>query len=239
MLKTEYIEYLDGETVLEGYLACDEEQTEKRPAVLIAHDWSGRRDYACAGAERVAELGYIGFALDIYGKGVFGKDHDVEANTALMMPFVDDRERLRTRLLAALAAVRAMPGVDADKIAIIGYCFGGMAALELARSGADIKGAVSVHGLLGQGKAEGHAIQASVLCLHGHEDPMVKPDQVLAFESEMTAAGADWQVHVYGDTLHAFTNPAANNPEFGTLYSERANRRAENAIADFLQEVFS
>lgn len=239
MLKTGYIEYQDGDAVLEGYLACAEEQTEKRPAVLIAHDWSGRRDYACAGAERVAELGYIGFALDIYGKGIFGKDHDVEGNSRLMMPFVNDRERLRRRLQAALTAVRALPGVDADRVAIIGYCFGGMAALELARSGADIKGAVSVHGLLGQGEATGHEIQASILCLHGHEDPMVKPDQVLAFENEMTAARVDWQVHVYGDTMHAFTNPAANNPDFGTVYSERANRRAENAIAAFLQEIFS
>lgn len=239
MLKTAYIEYQDGDTVLEGYLAYDEDVTEQRPAVLVAHDWTGRRDYACAGAERIAELGYIGFAVDIYGKGVFGKEGDVEGNSALMMPFVNDRGALRQRMLAGLAALRTQPAVDTDNVAVMGYCFGGMAALELARSGANIKGAVSVHGLLGQGDTANQKIHASVLCLHGHDDPMVKPEQVLAFETEMTEAKVDWQVHVYGGTKHAFTNPAANNSAFGTVFSEKANRRAEQAIANYLSELFS
>lgn len=238
-MKTEYVEYNDGDTVLEAYMAYDDEASEQRPAVLVAHDWTGRRDYACAGAERIAELGYVGFALDVYGKGVFGKDGDVEGNTALITPFVQDRALLRRRMQAALTAVRAQQRVDAGNVAAMGYCFGGMAVLELARAGADVKGVASVHGLLGQGGVPNADIHAKVLCLHGHDDPMVPPEQVLAFETEMTEAGVDWQVHVYGNTTHAFTNPAANNPDFGTVYNETANRRAEMALANFFTELFA
>ena len=239
MLKTAYIEYRDGDTVLEGYLAYDEAVQKQRPAVLVAHDWTGRRDYACAGAERIAELGYIGFALDLYGKGVFGKDGDTEGNSALMTPFLKDRTLLRRRMLTALAELRRQPQADGDNIAAMGYCFGGMAVLELARAGADVKGVISAHGLLGAGDVPNETIQAGVLCLHGHDDPMVEPSQVLAFQTEMTQAGVDWQTHIYGGTKHAFTNPAANNPGFGTVYSERANRRAEQAIVNYLEELFN
>lgn len=238
MLKTEYVEYRDGDVVLEAYVAYDESITGKRPCVLVAHDWTGRRDYACAGAERMAELGYVGFALDVYGKGVFGKDDDAQFNTALMMPFVNDRALLRRRMLAALTAAQNLSQVDDSNIAAMGYCFGGMSVLELARSGALVKGVCSIHGLLGQGDVANKSIRAKVLCLHGHDDPMVKPDQVLAFEQEMTAAQVDWQVHVYGGTKHAFTNPAANNPDFGTVYSQTATRRAEKALANFFNELF-
>ena len=239
-MKTAYVDYRDGDTELEGYLAWDEKQDSPRPAVLVAHDWSGRRDYACAGAEKMAELGYVGFALDVFGKGVFGKTGDVEGNRALIEPFVQDRALLRRRMHAALATVRDMERVDSDSVAAMGYCFGGMAVLELARSGADVRGVASVHGLLGAGQTPAaQNIPASVLVLHGHDDPMVPPDQVLGFQEEMTGAGVDWQVHVYGNTHHAFTNPSANSPENGTVYSERANRRAEAALADFFREVFA
>ena len=238
MLKTEYIEYRDGDVVLEAYVAFDESVSEKRPCVLVAHDWSGRRDYACAGAERMAELGYVGFALDVYGKGVFGKDGDAEGNSALMMPFVNDRALLRRRMMAALTAAQSLSQVDDSNIAAMGYCFGGMSVLELARSGALVKGVCSIHGLPGRGDIASQTVRAKVLCLHGHDDPMVSPQQLLDFEQEMTAAGVDWQVHVYGNTKHAFTNPAANNPEFGTVYSQTATRRAEQALANFLNELF-
>ncbi|TFH75876.1 carboxymethylenebutenolidase [Gammaproteobacteria bacterium LSUCC0112] len=238
MLKTEYIEYRDGETVLEAYIAYDGSISGKRPCVLVAHDWTGRRDYACAGAERMAEMGYVGFALDVYGKGVFGKDGDTQGNSALMMPFVEDRTLLRRRMLAALSAAQALSQVDDSNLAAMGYCFGGMAVLELARAGAAIKGVVSVHGLLGQGGVANQQIKAKVLCLHGHDDPMVTPEQVLAFQTEMTSANVDWQVHVYGGTKHAFTNPAANNPDFGTVYSLTATRRADRSLANFFDELF-
>lgn len=238
-MKTDYIDYQDGDIALEGYLAWDDSAAAPRPVVLVAHDWSGRREYACSMAERVAELGYCGFAVDIYGKGVFGKDGDKAGNSALMTPFVEDRALLRQRMKAALQIARLLPQVDPEQVATMGFCFGGMAALELARSGVAIAGAVSVHGLLGVSDLPTEKIQAKVLCLHGHDDPMVEPGAVLAFEEEMTQAGADWQVHVFGGTRHAFTNPAAHDPDFGTVYDERANARSLRLIADFLNEIFS
>lgn len=238
-MKTDYIDYRDGDTELEGYLAYDETAQEPQPLVLIAHDWSGRREFACSAAERMVELGYAGFALDMYGKGVFGKDGDTAGNSALMTPFANDRLLLRRRVQAALAVARALPQVDPAQVAAIGYCFGGMTVLELARSGADIAGVISVHGLLGTGNAPTVDILARVLCLHGHDDPMGPPAQVLDFETEMTKAGADWQMHVYGGTKHAFTNPAANDQQLGTVFNLRANDRAQRAIADFLAEVFA
>lgn len=232
------IEYSDGETVLEGFLALPAGVATPRPAVLIAHDWSGRREFACRAAERVTEWGYAGFALDMYGKGVFGADGDTEGNAALMNPLASDRLLLRSRIIAALDCVRQQPQVDAGQVAALGYCFGGMCVLELARSGADVLGVVSVHGIFARGEVGNEPITARILCLHGHDDPMVPPDQVLAFEQEMTDAGVDWQVHAYGKTMHAFTNPAANNPDFGTVYSETAQRRAYQSARNFLQEIF-
>lgn len=234
---TKYIDYQDGDTPLEGYLAYNETDTPK-PAVLIAHDWSGRREFACKAAERIAAMGYVGFALDMYGKGIFGRDGDAEGNAALMNPYFNDRVLLRQRINAALPAVRALPQVDAAKIAAMGYCFGGLCVLELARSGADVRGVISIHGLFVPGNVANEKIMAKVLCLHGHDDPMVPPEQVLAFEKEMTEAGVDWQVHVYGGTMHAFTNPVANNPSFGTVYKEIAANRAYQSIANFLGELF-
>lgn len=239
MLKTEYLEYQDGDTVLEAYVAYDENAEAPQPCVLVAHDWSGRRAYACAGAEKMAELGYVGFAVDIYGKGVFGKDGDTEGNAALMTPYVEDRALLRRRMLVALKAARRLSQVDDDNIAAMGYCFGGMAVLELARSGALVKGVASVHGLLGQGAEHDGPVRSKVLVMHGHDDPMATPDQVAALQKEMTEAEVDWQLHVFGNTKHAFTNPAANNPDFGTVYSQQATRRTEQALASFFNELFT
>lgn len=238
-MKTDYIDYQDGDDVFEGYFAWDETLSDQQPVVLIAHDWAGRRELACSAAESMVDLGYAGFAVDIYGKGIFGKDADTAGNSALMMPYVEDRALLRQRMLAALNAVRTLGRIDVSKVAAVGYCFGGMAVLELARSGADIDGVVSVHGLLGRGEIQSEKVLAKVLCLHGHDDPMVPPDQVLAFESEMTAQKADWQMHIYGGTSHAFTNPDANDKALGTIYSSSANQRAQRLIADFLAEIFA
>ncbi|MCB1986476.1 MAG: dienelactone hydrolase family protein [Burkholderiales bacterium] len=234
---TQTIDYQDGETLLEGFLAHKDTAIPK-PAVIVAHDWSGRREFACKAAERIAAMGYVGFALDMYGKGIFGRDGDIEGNGALMGPLASDRALLRQRINAALQAVRNLPQVDASRIAAMGFCFGGMCVLELARSGADVKGVISIHGIFAKGHVANEKITAKVLCLHGHDDPMVPPDQVLAFEREMTEAKVDWQVHVYGGTMHAFTNPVANNPDFGTVYKEIAANRAYQSIANFLEELF-
>ncbi|MDG1232170.1 MAG: dienelactone hydrolase family protein [Pseudomonadales bacterium] len=237
-MHTEVIDYMDGETQLEGYVAWDNNVSGERPAVLVAHDWSGRRDYAKSKAEEMAKLGYVGFALDMYGKGVFGADGDVEGNSALMNPLAEDRAALRARVAAALAAVRSLDVVDGSKVSAIGYCFGGMCVLELARAGADVGGVISVHGIFSAGDVSNEKITAKILCLHGQDDPMVPPEQVLEFENEMSVSDADWQVHAYGGTMHAFTNPAANNPGFGTVYNPTADRRATQSIKNFFKEVF-
>ena len=235
---TTTLDYNDGETVLEGYVAYEESDTQK-PLVLVAHDWTGRREFACRAAERVAGLGYVGFALDMYGKGIFGSDGDTAGNSALMGPYAADRALLRRRIRAALVAGRNVPQVKAAQVAAMGYCFGGMCVLELARSGADVLGVVSIHGIFAPGDAPNEEIRARVLCLHGHDDPMVPPEQVLAFQQEMSEAGADWQVHSYGGTMHAFTNPKANDPDFGAVYNADAERRAYRSLENFLAEIFA
>ncbi|MCG8504732.1 MAG: dienelactone hydrolase family protein [Sphingomonadales bacterium] len=232
------IEYNDGDTVLEGYVAYEEADTQK-PLVLVSHDWSGRQALANEAAERIAALGYVGFALDMYGKGVLGEAGNVELNSSLMNPFASDRALLRQRIRAALVAGRNIPQVDATRVAAMGYCFGGMCVLELARSGADVLGVISIHGIFSPGEVPNEEIKARVLCLHGHDDPMVPPEQVLEFEKEMSAAGVDWQMHAYGGTMHAFTNPGANNPDFGTVYNSVAAARAYQSLENFLAEIFA
>jgi len=232
------IGYLDGDVLLEAYFAFDDAITERRPAVLISHAWGGRDDFVAEKANKLAELGYVGFALDMYGKGVLGNSH--EQNSKLMQPFMADRGLLQKRIKAALYAIRLLPWVDDSKIAAMGFCFGGLCVLDLARAGADLKGVVSFHGLLGApDNLVTNSIKAKVLALHGHDDPMGPFEQVLAFEQEMTKAGADWQLHTYGHTMHAFTNPKANDPAFGTVYQANADKRSWLAMKNFLAEVFA
>jgi dienelactone hydrolase len=237
-MHTETIEYKDGDTILEGYLTYDDSITGPRPVVLVAHDWTGRRDFATSKADEVAKLGYVGFALDMYGKGVFGKDGDAEFNASLMNPLAGDRAALRVRIQAAVDAVRGLDIVDGNKIGAMGYCFGGMCVLELARAGSDAIGVISIHGIFAPGDVPNENITSKILCLHGQDDPMVPPEQVLDFENEMSAAGADWQVHAYGGTVHAFTNPGANDPAFGTVYNPVADKRASQSIENFFNEIF-
>lgn len=237
-MHTELIEYHDGETQLEAYVAWDDGIAGPRPGVLVAHDWTGRRGFATGKADEMAALGYVGFALDMYGKGVFGSDGDVEGNSALMGPLAGDRTALRARMTSALEKLRGLDVVDSLKIGAMGYCFGGMCVLELARAGADVGGVISIHGIFTPGDVPNNAITARVLCLHGQDDPMVPPEQVLDFENEMSAAGADWQMHAYGGTMHAFTNPDANDPGFGAVYNPVADRRATQSIRNFWEEIF-
>jgi len=230
------VNYVDGDTVLEAFFAYDDAIVGRRPAVLINHTWGGRDDFVANKAIKLAELGYVGFALDMYGKGVLGSGP--EENAKLMQPFIDDRALLQRRISAALATVKLLPWVDDKKCAAIGFCFGGLCVLDLARTGVDIKGVVSFHGILAApGNTEGKPIKAKVLALHGHDDPLGPPEQVLAFAQEMTKAGADWQVHVYGNTMHAFTNPIANNPGVGNVYQADADRRSWIAMKNFLEEI--
>lgn len=234
---TTTVDYRDGAAQLEAYLACPAGNTPA-PAVLIAHMWGGRVEFVCDKARQLAALGYAGFALDMYGKGPNGVilGRNPEENARLMRPFVDDRRLLRRRMLAAYHALRARPEIDPSRIAVIGYCFGGMCALDLARAGAGLQGAVSIHGLL-EPPPEPGRIACRTLLLHGSEDPMADTRSLLALQRELTAGGADWQCVIYGNTQHAFTNPAANNPAAGTVYNASADRRSWRALLNFLEEA--
>lgn len=237
MIKERFIEYEHNGVLLEGFMAYDDAGGQATPGVLISHAWRGRSEFECAKARALAELGYTGFALDLYGKGVLG--NSVEENQKLMTPFLEDRAMLQARLHAGLDIFTSQPEVDSDRIAAMGFCFGGLCVLDLARTGADIRGTISFHGLFNPpGNTQGTKIKAKVLALHGNDDPMVPVDSVTALEQELTEAGADWQIHVYGNTMHAFTNPEANDPGFGTVYSEAADRRSWQAMKNFLEEIF-
>lgn len=208
-----------------------------RPAVLVAHDWSGLNDFAINAAKKMAERGYVGCAVDLFGEGKTGST--TEEKMGLITPLIKDRGLLQQRLLSALEKIKGLDGVDAGKIAALGFCFGGLCVLDLARSGVEFKGALSFHGLLDPSGLTAKPIKTPVMALHGHEDPMVDPEKVSAFEKEMTAAGADWQLHVYGNTLHAFTNPQANDHQLGTVYNEKTAARAWKLGFQFLDEVLS
>jgi len=236
----EYSDYQDGETVCEAYVV-GVVPGERRPAVLVAHTWAGQSDHERGTADRLAALGYVGIAIDVYGKGRRGEHGTPTAmatNTALMTPFMQDRAMLRDRLLAAVAFAKTIDGVDPARIAIIGYCFGGLCALDVARSGTgDVQGAVSIHGIFpAPAIGEQAKITTKVLILHGWDDPMAKPDDVVMVAKELTDAGADWQLHGYGHAMHAFTAPDANMPERGLQYSESATHRSWQAMENFLAE---
>lgn len=238
-MKSDYQDYMAGDVTCQAYISYDDKKSEKRPCVLISHAWAGQSDFERSKAEKLAELGYLGFAVDVYGKGKRGSTMD--ENAKLMQPFLDDRKLLLSRLKAALEAAKNHPMVDAKRIAIMGYCFGGLCALDLARA-ADpaLIGAVSFHGLFTPpniGKQE--EMKAKVLILHGYDDPMAKPDSVLAVARELTEAKADWQLHAYGNTVHAFTNPEANMPEHGIMYNSAADHRSWTAMENFLAEIFA
>lgn len=231
------IDYSHEGNKFEGMLAVDNARAGKRPAVLISHAWAGRGPVEEGYAKRLAELGLAGFALDLYGKGVFGETR--EECQALMHPLASNRPLLQARMLNAVDVVRKLPEVDAAKVAVMGFCFGGLCALDVARTGADVKGVASFHGLFtAPGNTKGKKIKAKVVAYHGWDDPMVKPDAVKAFGEEMTEAGADWQLHAYGGVMHAFTNPEANDPSFGTVYNKRAADRSWESFKLFLAECF-
>lgn len=237
MIKTTKVEYHDEDVKLEGFYTYPDEIKGKQPAVLVCHDWSGRNQFACQKAEKLAELGYVGFALDMYGNGKIANTKDEKMS--LIKPFMENREKLQKRILTAFEAVKSLEQVDSNKIGAIGFCFGGLCVLDLARRGVDIKGVVSFHGLLQppENNAE-QSIKAKILVLHGFDDPMATHDHIIKFGDEMTKAKADWEMDIYGNTMHAFTNPEANDPGFGTVYNKTADAHSWIRMKEFFKEVF-
>jgi dienelactone hydrolase len=251
-LQTQFVEYKEGDTVLQGYLAYDDAinpsgsatnaspaTNTKKPGVLVIHAWTGLGEYVQKRAEQLAGMGYVAFAPDIYGKGVRPANPKDAGATASI--YRNDRALLRRRAQAGLKVLQEQPNVDSNRIAAMGYCFGGGAALELARSAAPIVGAVSFHGNLDTPNPEdAKNIKGKVLVLHGAVDPHVPPTQVAAFVEEMENAKIDYQIVAYGGAVHSFTEPAAgNDPSDGSAYDAAADRRSWQAMHDFFSEIFA
>jgi dienelactone hydrolase len=236
-IRTRLVDYESGDQAFEGMLAWDETASVPRPGVLVAHTIAGRSAHEEGRAKRLAEMGYVGFAMDVYGKGTQTTDFD--RNRAMMDALRANRLELQARLLAGLACLREQPEVDAARTAAIGFCFGGLSVLDLARTGADVAGVVSLHGIFAPpGNTDSNRIKAKVLALHGWEDPLATPEDVVALADEMTSMRADWQIHAYGNTTHAFTNPNADDWEGGKKYNAAADRRSWIATENFLAELF-
>ena len=232
------IQYRQGNTDLEGLLVYDNSVQTPLPGILVFPEWWGLNDYPKHRAEQLAQLGYVAFAADMYGKNVT-TDNPAEAGK-FSGQVKGDLDLMRARAQAALDILAKDPHVDRNHIAAIGYCFGGTVALELARSGADLAGVVSFHGGLDTARPEdAKNIKAKVLVCTGGEDAFVPPAQVAAFEDEMRQGNVNWQVIVYGGAHHAFTNPAADSHHIPNIaYNPDADRRSWVAMRAFFEEIF-
>jgi dienelactone hydrolase len=235
-LKTRVIEYKHGDVGLKGYLADNEAFTRKRPGVLVVHCFRGLRDFVKGRAEELAKLGYIAFAIDMYG--MIPKDDEEAFATAGI--YKNNRPLMRSRANAGLEVLKKHELTDAKRIAAIGYCFGGGVVLELARSGADMVGVVGFHATLNTPTpADARNIKGKVLALHGADDPVVPTDEVLAFQDEMRKAKVDWQMVFYGGAVHAFTMPeSGTDPSKRVAYDEKADKRSWEVMKSFFGEIF-
>lgn len=232
------VEYRHQDTVMKGYLAYDDAVAGKRPGVLVVHEWWGLNDFAHQQADKLAEMGYVALAADMYGGGKVTGDPEEARQLAGQ---VRGTPLMRARARAGLAALAGHELVDSARLAAIGFCFGGTTVLELAYSGADLRGAVSFHGSLTAPRPEDlKNLKAKILILHGADDPLVKPEEIAAFQDGMRRAGADWQMIYYGGAVHSFTNPAAGTDKSrGVAYDPKAAARSWQHMRLFLKELFS
>jgi dienelactone hydrolase len=237
-VQTRTVEYRHGDVTLEGYFAWDDAVQGRRPAVLVVHEWYGVNDYVRGRARQLAQMGYVAFALDMYGKGVRADNPKDAARLAGV--YKGDRKLMRDRAKAGLDTLKKQDNVDIQRVAAIGYCFGGQVCLELARANADVAGVVSFHGALDTPDPEAtRSVKPKVLACHGAIDPFVPDAHVAAFRDEMEAAGADYQIDVYGGAVHSFTNPDADKAGLkGVAYNANADRRSWEAMKDFFGEIF-
>lgn len=234
-LETHQVPYQDSDARLNGFLALDSARRDRRPGLLVVHGGAGLDNHARGRARRFAEAGFVVFACDMYGEGITGRDAIVRHITELRA----NRDLLRRRAQPAIDILARHPHVD-GRIGAVGYCFGGMAVLELARSGAALAGAVSVHGSLETPRpAEPSTVQGKILVCHGALDPHVPMAQLITFSDEMTRAGVDYQLIVYGGAMHGFTHEAAAGQQPGVAYHALADARSSAAIAAFCGEIFT
>jgi dienelactone hydrolase len=235
-LKTQTVVYKQGDTIMQGYLTYDDSYTGKRPGVVVFPEWWGLNEYPKMRADMLAKLGYVAFAADVYGNGLVAKD--AQDAGSLATKYKGDRALMRDRAKAALATLKSQPNVDLSRVGAIGYCFGGTAALELARSGADIKSVVSFHGGLSTPTPQdARNIKAQILVLHGADDPFVSPDEVAAFEKEMKEAAVNYEVIKYPGAVHGFTNPANKGDLVGAKYNAEADTKSWQAMKEFFDKT--
>jgi dienelactone hydrolase len=236
---TRSVSYTQGGADLEGYLAYDDAISGKMPGVLVVHEWWGLNDYARGRAEKLAQLGYAAFAVDMYGKGK-ATQHPDQAG-AWMKAVTDNMDAWQKRALAGLEILKKQPQVDPDRLAAIGYCFGGATVQVLAYSGADLKGVVSFHGsLVPPSEAQAKQTKAKMLICHGALDPMNQPEALSKYITALNASTIDWQLVAFGNTRHAFTNPDAGNYGMAALaYNPASDRRSWQYMQYFFDEIFT
>lgn len=239
-IKTEEVNYSEGDTKLKGFLAWDDAMSGKRPGVLVVHEWWGLNDYARSRAKQLAELGYTAFAVDMYGDGKVA-DHPKDAGE-FAASVMKDPEVAFSRLRTAMQVLKSQPTVDPDKIAAIGYCMGGAIVLNAAREGFDLDAVASFHGSLGGLVPIKGPIKAKVLVCHGAADSFIPPEKVEAFKKEMKEADADFKFISYPGAKHGFTNPAADEAhkkfEIDVAYNVEADTESWKELKAFLQAVF-
>ncbi len=235
----ETVEYKHSEAVLEGFLAYDDALQTKRPGILVVHEWKGVGDYARRRATMLAEQGYVAMAVDMYGKGIHPKTHEEAAQQAGI--YKNDRLLMRARIGSALDVLKEHPLVDASKLAAIGYCFGGTTVLELARSGADIKGVASFHGALETpDPQDAKNIKAKLLVCHGAADTFVPAGEVAGFKKEMADAGVALRFESFDGAVHSFTvKEAGDDPSKGMAYHADADAKSWNILTEFLKQIFA
>lgn len=238
-VQTEAVEYSHGDTKLTGYLMYDDAVTGKRPGVIVVHEWWGLNDYAKQRARMLAELGYVAFAIDMYGDNRV-TEHAKEAG-AWLKQITENVDQWQARALAGLDVLKRSDRVDGERLAAVGYCFGGATVMQMAYAGSDLDGVVSFHGSLPPATADQQKqIKASVLVAHGSADSFVPAERVQAFQQALDAAGADWRMVTYGGVRHGFTNPDAGAYGIDKLaYDPEADQDSWAEMKAFLTEVLS
>lgn len=230
---TKSVEYDVGGTAYEGYFAINDAAGDDQPLVVIVHDWDGLTDYEMRRAEMLAELGFAAFAVDAYGKGV--RPTTLDDKKAESGRLYKDRELFRERLMGGLKTATGMDGVDDDDVVVIGYCFGGAAALEMARAGADVEGFVTFHGGLGTPEGQDYSkVDAPILVLHGSADPAAPMSQVTELVAAMDEANVDFEVQLYSGARHSFTEWSAKGDT--SQYDAVADRKSWQALLGFLNQ---